>query len=186
MLATLHRWALLGYRRLPLLVRRWGVRVIAPSFSVGAICLVERSDGRVLLVRQVYRDGWGLPGGLLRRREDPADGARREVLEEVGLAIDLVGAPALVVAPVPQRIDVIYRATPSEVADPDVARSCTPEISDVAWFDPEALPDLQHETAEALVALARSSRAPQAHALGGFTTLVDRVLSEEPRHPRAG
>ena len=186
MLRTIHHWALLGYRRLPTRVRRWIVRGIAPTYSVGAICLVERADGRVLLVRQVYRDGWGLPGGLLRRREDPGDGARREVMEEVGLAIDLVGAPAVVVAPGPQRIDVIYRARPTDPVAAEGARSRTAEITDVGWFDPESLPDLQHETAEALMALARSSRTPQAPVLGGATSLVDRLLPDESRRDRAG
>ena len=182
MLRTLHRWALRAYRRLPRLARRWGVRAVAPKYTVGAICLVERADGRILLVRQAYRERWGIPGGLLRRGEDPADGARREVLEEVGVDIELIGEPAVVVAPEPQRIDVIYRARPATPDGADAARSSTEEIIDVAWFDPEALPELQHETAEALVALARSSRSPQSPSLGPAPTLVERALADEVRH----
>jgi 8-oxo-dGTP diphosphatase len=131
------------WRRVPRPVRRWIVRLIAPSFTVGANCLIERDDGSVLLVRVVYRDGWGLPGGLINRREEIDDCARREVREETGLAVDLVGEPALVVDARPQRIDVVYRARPAEV-------------SSVRWFAADALPELQPEAVSALVALARS------------------------------
>jgi ADP-ribose pyrophosphatase YjhB (NUDIX family) len=153
--ARAHRALLKIYQRLPRQVRRWIVRVIAPSFTVGACCIIERDDGRVLLVRQVYRKGWGMPGGLTQRGEEIADCARREVLEEVGIAVELQGEPAVVVDPEPRRIDVIYRARPAAGADASEARPCSPEIAEVRWFTSEELPELQHETVSALVALAR-------------------------------
>jgi 8-oxo-dGTP pyrophosphatase MutT (NUDIX family) len=157
--ARAHRALLKLYRRLPRQVRRWIVRVVAPSFTVGACCIIERTDGRVLLVHQVYRKGWGMPGGLTRRGEQIADCARREVLEEVGIAVELLGEPAVVVDPEPRRIDVIYRARPADGVDPEDARPCSPEIADVRWFSTEELPELQHETVSALVALARIENA---------------------------
>ncbi|HEV3226583.1 MAG TPA: NUDIX hydrolase, partial [Acidimicrobiales bacterium] len=83
----LHRLALLVYQRLPRALRRMVVRRVAPSFSVGAMCVIERADGRLLLIRHLYRNAarWGVPGGLLQRNENPTDAARREVREEVGL-----------------------------------------------------------------------------------------------------
>jgi len=152
------------YRRLPTGVRRWLIRVLSPSFTVGAICLIERDDGAVLLVRQVYRARWGLPGGLLKRREDPAVAVRREVLEEIGVEIDLAGEPTPVVEARPQRVDLVYSA---RLADPDgpAPSPRSAEILDAQWFARDALPELQHETATALVALARSSRAQRASAI---------------------
>lgn len=161
---------LLGiYRRLPVLARRWVVRILAPSFTVGAICLIERADGRVLLIRQTYRNHWGIPGGLLNRRESPPDAARREILEEVGLAIELAGEPAVVVDPRPQRVDLVFRARPVAGADADAVRPLSPEIAEARWFPADALPELQHEATAALIALARSSRSPQAVPLTPFT-----------------
>ena len=156
MLVRVQRLLLRLWRHVPRPIRRWIVRLVAPSFTIGAACVIERDDGELLLVRVVYRDGWGLPGGLINRREDIDACARREVREETGLAVDLVGEPAVVVDARPQRVDVIYRARPAHGADPDDVEPRSPEVSDVRWFPASALPQLQPEAVSALVALARS------------------------------
>lgn len=139
--------------------------MIAPGFTVGAMCFIEQSDGQMLLVQQSYRRRWGVPGGLLKRGEDPAAAARREVLEEVGLEIVLSGEPAVVVDAGARRVDLIYRAQLAPGQDPQGAQPGSPEIVAARWFPGDALPELQHETSGALVALARSARNPQAVAL---------------------
>lgn len=161
----LHTALLKLYRRMPTPLRRRLVRTASPSYTVGAICVIERPDGAVLLVRQVYRSRWGIPGGLLKRGEDPTDAARREVFEEVGIAIELVGEPAVVVDAVPQRIDIVYRARPIALSELDHLGPRSPEIEEARWFEPDALPELQFETASALVALARTSASPQSTPL---------------------
>lgn len=153
------------YRRLPTRGRRLAVRTIAPSYTVGSMCVIERDDGRILLVRHLYRRRWGVPGGLLKRRESAASAGRREVLEEVDLRIELVGEPAVVIDPEAQRVDVVFRARPADGEDPDGVSASSPEIVEVRWFDPSELPELQFETSGALVALARSSRSPQSPPL---------------------
>jgi len=155
-LVRVHRFLLQLWRRVPRQIRRWIVRLVAPSFTVGAACAIEREDGALLLVRLVYRNGWGLPGGLINRHEEIDSCARREVQEETGLAVDLVGEPAVVVDARPQRIDVAYKARPAHGADPDAVEPRSPEVSDVRWFPANALPQLQPEAVSALVALARS------------------------------
>ena len=44
-------------------------------------------DGRILAVRQSYRTALSWPGGGVNRNEDPRDAARRELAEELGLAV---------------------------------------------------------------------------------------------------
>jgi 8-oxo-dGTP diphosphatase len=150
-----YRLALQVYRRLPAGFRRRIVRAVSPSFTVGAMCFIERSDGALLLVRHSYRERWGVPGGLLQRGEDVELGAKREVREEVGLDVALLGEPAVVVDAEPQRVDVIFRAAlASGVSGHDV-RLGSAEIVEARWFPPDQLPELQFETAGALVALAR-------------------------------
>ena len=149
--------ALEVFRRLPVSARRRVVRTIAPSYTVGAICVIERLDGALLLVRLSYRKSWGLPGGLLQRGEDPADAARREVREESGLEVDLLGEPAVVVDPPAQRIDIVYRARPAAGADPSAVATSSAEIVELAWFPPDELPDLQFEASGAIMAVARQT-----------------------------
>ena len=135
---------------------------MAPSFTVGAMCIIERADGSVLLVRHSYRDRWGVPGGLLKRREAAPDGVLREVLEEVGLEVELLGEPAVVVDAVPQRVDLVFKARPAEGSDLDNVKPGSVEITETAWFPRTELPALQFETTTALMALARSATSPQA------------------------
>ncbi len=176
MLRRLHVLLLRLYRLLPTTGRRLVVRAIAPSFTVGSMCVIEREDGAVLLVRHVYRNRWGVPGGLLKRGEDAADAALREVLEEVGLPIDLVGEPAVVVDAAPQRVDIVFRARPTAEVNGEEVTPGSPEILEARWFPAAGLPALQHETVTAFVALARTAHRPPAPSVLGTSRDVDRRI----------
>src|SRR3954464_4689237 len=102
------RVALRIFRALPRPLRILAVRIIAPGHTVGALCFLERDDGRVLLLRQYHRDGLTLPGGLLNRGEDPARAVVREVREETGLAVEVDLPFATLVAPGSRRVDVLF------------------------------------------------------------------------------
>lgn len=149
----LRRRALEVFGRTPPRFRRLVVRAVAPKYTVGATCWLLRDDGRVLLVRQSYRDRWGLPGGLLARGEDPEVAVVREVAEETGLDVELTSGPAVVVEPGHQRIDLVFRARPRPGVDPDQVRPCRIEIVACAWFALGELPDLQIEAAAGRAAL---------------------------------
>lgn len=56
--------------------------------SVGA--LVTNECGDVLLVKSPLR-GWEFPGGMLEAGETPLDALHREILEETGAQVKLVG-----------------------------------------------------------------------------------------------
>jgi hypothetical protein len=82
------------------------------------------------------------------------------VLEESGLEVDLLGDPAVVVDPDGQRVDIVFRARPAEGSDPATVHASSPEIVELGWFPPDALPDLQFEASGAMVALARRTVTP--------------------------
>jgi 8-oxo-dGTP pyrophosphatase MutT (NUDIX family) len=84
--------------RLGFPVMRLWWRLRRPAHD-GAVVAVWHA-GRVLAVRQSYRRNPSFPGGGLRRGEDPREAARRELAEELGLAVaaeDLVPAREIVV-----------------------------------------------------------------------------------------
>lgn len=61
-----------------------------PLFMPSVTVLVRDGD-RVVVGRHADLDVWVLPGGALEPGELPADAALREVWEETGLAVRLVG-----------------------------------------------------------------------------------------------
>ena len=93
-----YRMALTLYRRLPRPLRLFVIRRVAPGHTVGALCLIEH-EGRLLMLDQLHRKGWTLPGGLLNRGEDAATAVTREVAEETGLRVEVTLPFAIVVEP---------------------------------------------------------------------------------------
>ena len=108
----------------PLLLRIWRdvpfpgwlrhvfLRILNPSFMVGAMALIQDDQGRVLVLEHTYRRRvpWGLPGGWLKHAESPETGLAREVLEETGLRVHVV---ALLAADFwgNSQLDLLYQCT---------------------------------------------------------------------------
>ena len=62
-----------------------------PLVGVGGLI---HKDGAILLIKRKFepnRGRWSLPGGLLEVGEDPAEAAKREVREELGLEVEVQG-----------------------------------------------------------------------------------------------
>jgi RimJ/RimL family protein N-acetyltransferase/8-oxo-dGTP pyrophosphatase MutT (NUDIX family) len=69
-----------------------GFRGLLNSFlprkrAIGQL-LIRAPAGRVLLCRLTYKRDWDLPGGVVEVGESPREAVGREVLEELGLAIE--------------------------------------------------------------------------------------------------
>jgi ADP-ribose pyrophosphatase YjhB (NUDIX family) len=150
------------WRQLPLAVRLFVIRRATPSFNVGAICVIDRADGALLLIRNSYRSGWGFPGGFLKRGETPDDAVRREIREEVGVDLVIDENPKVVVDPALRRVDVIYTGRPGDTERAPSPRPTSPEVLEAKWFPAAELPDLQPEAVSALIELGRSQRPPVA------------------------
>jgi 8-oxo-dGTP pyrophosphatase MutT (NUDIX family) len=168
--AWLYGWFLRIFGVLPRPARRLLVRAGSPKYTVGAICVVRRNDGALLLVRHSYMQRWGTPGGLAKRREPPEEAAVRETMEEVNLPIELVGEPVVVVDPRLHRVDVVFLARPVPGAPLDEVRPSSAEITGVGWFPVDDLPDISSETATALATLARSGHLPELRPSSGHPT----------------
>lgn len=153
------RLALQVFRRLPVQARRSVVRLLSPTYTAGSIVVIERSDAAVLLIRQAYRSGWGLPGGLMAKGESPEEAAVREVREEVGLDLGELGPAKLVLDVEPRRLDFVFAAT-VDGADGDDVVPTSPELREARWFRRDELPALQAETRTALEALQRHDVMP--------------------------
>jgi 8-oxo-dGTP diphosphatase len=125
----------------PGFVRRWGVRLTQPRFTVTAGAVVCDERGRVLLLRHVFRrgSGWGIPGGFLARGEQPDEAVRRELREETGLALEEVELAFVRTLARPHQVEVIFRCRMRAAALE--GREDSLEIDRAEWFEREALPE---------------------------------------------
>jgi ADP-ribose pyrophosphatase YjhB (NUDIX family) len=103
----------------------------------GAGCFVV-ADGRILLVRE--GDAWLVPGGRVEAGESPVAAARREVLEETGIKVEITGLGAIAeqtfVNETSGETYEFYFAT--FVGAPSAAAptfDSEPDIDEVAWHD---------------------------------------------------
>lgn len=104
--------------------------------NAASVALFE--GGRVLLIQRArapWPGKWSLPGGRLEAGEDAASCARREILEEVGLAIAQLRPVMLMNLGGPQRFVLQVFATRSfngEIVTND-------EIADYRWLAPHLI-----------------------------------------------
>lgn len=106
------------------------------GWGVGALVV---HDGRALFVREA--DTWLLPGGRLEAGESPESGARREVREETGIEIEIVGLGAIAEQRFVRRgsdesYEFRFATFVAEPLDPDPTVPKTPDddaIDAVAW-----------------------------------------------------
>jgi len=163
--AVLRQGALRSFGRLPKPLRRLVTRAASPNWMAGAVALIEW-DGRWLMVDPVYREGWTLPGGLIDRGETPAEAIKRELVEELGVDVDVDGVePWILMDSAMRRIDVVFHATIAEDVDPSSITVRTPELGAVGWFSPDDLPETDRDAGD-MISLIEQVRA------GGSCVLV--------------
>ena len=96
-------------------------------------------EGRVLLVQHTYgRRRWEIPGGGLRRGEEPIDGIRRDLREELGVELPeptLIAIAAGAGRESQPRTTYFAAELALEQVTPDPR-----EIARAQWHDPAALP----------------------------------------------
>lgn len=125
--------------------RAW---LLGGVYTAGALAVVLRDDGHVLLVKPRYRRGWGLPGGFMKYGEQAPDALQRELKEETGIAVEPGRLHDVYVQRRRRHIDHLYLVRVGPEQQP--RRSARLEIAAIAWHPLELLPPLQREAHEAL------------------------------------
>jgi len=132
----LHRAALALWRHFPPRLAGFGKMLLTTKWTVGAVAVIfddRTSPAEVLLVQHSYRTKgtWGLPGGALesglvsplkasaKHNDNVLESTlRREVFEELGIEIEILGllrvdaVPYVPEEPGPYRLDFYYQCLP--------------------------------------------------------------------------
>lgn len=128
--------------------------LLARPTKRGVVCLLTRGDD-VLLVRHTYgrRLQWDLPGGGLRRSEEPEAGIRREIDEELGVDIPDLQFLGELFERIDGKHDQLWcfsAAVGGRRLEPNAV-----EIAEARWFPRSALPERRAKYVSRIVALAR-------------------------------
>jgi 8-oxo-dGTP diphosphatase len=119
--------------------------VVVPS----VFAAVRRRDGRLLLVRRCDSGSWEMPGGRVDVGESAVDAVVREVAEEAGVRVAVIGLAGLFTDPghvvrstvgeVRQQFALLFRARPVG----GVPHGDRRETSEAAWVPLPDLPGLR-------------------------------------------
>jgi NAD+ diphosphatase len=111
-----------------------------PRLAPAVIMLVERDDGRALLARNARWPGgmYSCLAGFVEPGETVEAAVRREVGEEVGVAIDDLRYHSSQPWPFPHSLMLGFHAS---YAGGEISCDAR-EIADAGWFSPKDLPDL--------------------------------------------
>lgn len=130
-------FAELIWRNAPAFLRRWGVRATNTRFTVTAAGIISNSKGHVLLLKHRFRggSGWGIPGGFIQKDEQPEDGLRREMREEIGLELKTLRLYKVRTFKRVRQIEIVFSCTAHGPINPQ-----SEEIVKAEWFKLESLP----------------------------------------------
>lgn len=117
-----------------------------PKLALSANAVLRDDRGRVALVRNTYRDGWSLPGGVVDDNEPPAAACVRELAEELGYEMPRDRLGPLLAVQWAQRANGVTLQFLSLTFDagvceqPDKLRPQPEEIAEIGFFALDALP----------------------------------------------
>jgi 8-oxo-dGTP diphosphatase len=125
------------WKGLPRLARRHLAPLGQGRFTVTVAAMIFDEEGRILLLDHVFRSdgGWGVPGGFMKKDEQPETALRREVKEEIGIEVEAVELLFVRSLRKPRQLEIYFRARAIGHPEP-----CSFEIKSAAWFAIEDLP----------------------------------------------
>ena len=125
------------WRHLPQFIRRRAGHLAQTRFAVTVAAMLFDDHGRILLLEHVFRAdaGWGVPGGFIKKGENPETALRRELREEIDIEIDDVKILFTRTLGTLKQVEIYFRAR--VVGEP---KPSSFEIKSARWFAVDELP----------------------------------------------
>jgi 8-oxo-dGTP diphosphatase len=125
------------WRVLPFWMQGIAAAILRPRYQVAVVAMIFNEKGQLLLCEHTYRrlHPWGLPGGDLKFGEDPAEGIRREIMEETGLKVE---NPRLLL--VENSTEIHHITLTYLCTHPEGSFLPNDEVSSTRYFETSALP----------------------------------------------
>lgn len=97
--------------------------------SVSVAAVVVREDGRILAIRRVDNGQWQIPGGILEQDETIEAGLAREVREETGLVVKVVGLSGIYKHMGLGVVALVFRCAPDSGQE-----TLSEETAEIGWL----------------------------------------------------
>jgi 8-oxo-dGTP diphosphatase len=103
----LHLW---GHLPIPRWLRWRMLWAGNQKFLIGVAAVILDENNRVLFFKHTYRPEmpWGIPGGWLKKNENPARAAEREIREESGMRVEVLHPVRVATREYGVGLDIIY------------------------------------------------------------------------------
>jgi len=94
----------------PFALRYLFLWVFNQKFLIGVDALIVNENQEVLLFKHSYRKDipWGLPGGWLKKGENPVEAVEREIQEESGFRVRIIKPLVIDTSEKYSRVDIVY------------------------------------------------------------------------------
>ena len=106
-----------------------------------AVAVLLEHNGSFLMIRRNRPPGiglWALPGGAAKENEAAIFTARREMMEELGIKIQVLGVIGVYYEDNSEMVLIVFAGSPSKLE----FRINPEEVQAVGFFDPDSIPKL--------------------------------------------
>lgn len=126
------------FRLVPSRVLRAGLFLANAKFNHGAVGVFTDSEGRILLLRHVFRKTfpWGFPSGFVNVGETASEAAVRELKEETGLVGTITHADETFLV-APHHLETLVHGRVERAENFTLSH----EIFEARWVTPGQVPD---------------------------------------------
>ena len=105
--------------------------------SVSVAAVVVREDGRVLAIRRADNGQWQIPGGVLELEETIEAGLAREVREETGLEVKVIGLTGIYKHVGLGVVALVFRCVPDGGQE-----TLSDETAEIGWLSAAGVQEL--------------------------------------------